>query len=266
MPLLSKKKSKRGRRPLRFKRFKKGVTAGVKKYVKRAIHANIENKIQNIDAVNSFGSTQEDPNLGAYPMMPYTGLWTISQNVLQNGRVGNRIRPVKVVLNYVLTPNAYSAISNPNPYPVVVDLFLGYHRQNPSLLPNSGLFNELFQRGNSQVAPQGLLDDVIADVNRDAFVVLKRWQHRVFYADAVGTGSNANAQYHANNDFKMCVMNKLNITKYVPKRIFFNDSGAMTNRGLFLWYQAVPATGGVGAAGIQPATMRFWVHFEYEDA
>jgi len=268
---MAKSKQRKGVKP-RGRYYRKRTTGttnlstAVKSYVKRQIRSNIENKIQNVEGINSFGSIQEDSTLGAFPMCPYTGIWSIGQGVTQNTRVGNVIKPVRVMLKYVMYPNPYNATTNPAPYPVEVDLMLGYHRQNPSLIPNSTLINELFQNGNTQTPPVGDVGDLVSDINKDAWIIKKRWRHKIGFASATGTGSQVGAQYHSNNDFKFNVVKKINITKLLPAKLHFNDGGSMTDRGLFLMFQAVPATGGVGAAVVTPVTIHYWVHFEYEDA
>lgn len=267
--LIQKKRPRIVRR--RVKRSNKGVSLAVKKYVKTSIHKNVENKIVNINSGDNFGNVNNTPALSAYPMMPYSGYWTISQSVGQNGRIGNEITMRKVTLNYVLRPQIYNATSNPYVAPFHVDLFLGYIKRSPALIPSTGDIGLLFQNGNSAIAPAGNLNDLISDVNKDYWVIKKRWRHKIGCSNNQGTGSTAPAsaqfQYFANNDFQLNVVKKMDITKLLPtKKIRFNDSDATSQKNLFFFYQAVYADGSTSTSAIEMAHIDFWIKFEYEDA
>ncbi len=246
---------------------KSSVSAGVKKYVKRALHTTIENKCVQVNGGNSFSGVQESPEFNAYPMCPYNGYWTIPQGVGQGGRIGNQIKTRKVTLNYVLRPLPYQASSNPAPQPCEVQLMLGYVKNTPCFLPIPGDINQLFQSGSSVTAPVGSLRDIISVVNTDYWVIKKRWTHKIGYAYNGGTGANNGNQFFANNDFQLNVVKKIDMTKFIPKTHIFNDSFGSTNtKNLFLMYYAVPSDGGTYSSTGLVANIEFWVDFHYEDA
>jgi len=243
------------------------VSVAVKKYVKNTIHDKIENKCVQIQFSLAFGTVLEDPGLGAFPMCPLSSYWTINQGVGQGARVGNVIKPRKVMLNYILRPMPYDLATNPNTYPTDIQLFLGYVKNTPSFVPIPGDFSYLFQNGSSSSGPVGNLRDNIAVINKDYWVIKKRWFHKIGYALNDGTGGVAGSQYFANNDYKMSVTKRLDITKYIPKTIHFNDAVATTNnRNLFFFFQAVAANGGVLPATTLSTHIDYWIDFEYEDA
>jgi len=243
------------------------VSAGVKKYVKNQIHKNIENKSQTVNFSEDFGNFLQSTTMHAYPMTPYSGYMSIGAGVLQNNRIGNQIRTVKVMLNYVLRPNPYSALSNAGPAPVEVEMFLGHLKQFPSTLPTLTDFNNFYQVGNTSVAPTGNLNDLAQTVNKDYFVIKKNWRHKIGYANNAGTGANVAYQTFANNDFKLNIVKKLNITKMCPQLVQFNDSSpTATSRGLFLWYQGVSSAGNILANTQTPVHIDFWLEYVYEDA
>jgi len=243
------------------------VTTNIKRYVKKQIHKNIENKMQNVNFSEDFGNFLQSTSMHSYPITPYTGYLQIGHGVLQNNRVGNQIRTAKVMLNYVLRPNPYSALNNAGPAPVEIEMFLGYLKQFPSTLPTPGDFNNFYQVGNTSVAPTGNLNDLASSVNKDYFVIKKQWRHKIGYANNAGTGSNVAYQTFANNDFKLNIVKKLNITQHVPKLIQFNDaSPTATSRGLFFWYQGVSSAGNILANTQTPVHIDFWIDFSFEDA
>jgi len=262
-----KRVSRKGKRSSAVSRRKSSVTVGVKNYVNNIVNRQIENKCTQIQFSLAFGNVLEDPGLGAFPMCPLSSYWTINQGVGQGGRVGNVIKPVKVMLNYVLRPMPYDALTNPNTYPCDVQLFLGYVKNTPSFVPIPGDFSYLFQAGSSSLGPVGNLRDNIAVINKDYWVIKKRWFHKIGYALNDGTGGVVGSQYFANNDYKMAVTKRLDITKYIPKTIHFNDAVATTNnKNLFFFFQAVAANGGLLPATTLSTHIDYWIDFEYQDA
>jgi len=221
----------------------------------------------NVNAGASFGNVLESPDLSAYPMLPYTGYGTIPQGITQGARLGNEVRVKKLMLNYVLRPTPYSALTNPFPEPVEVDLFLGYVNQVPGFLPVPGDFTYLFQNGSSSAAPAGTLRDLISTVNKDYWTIKKRWRHKLGYASNNGTGSIANLQFSNNNDFNLNVVRKMDITKLVSKKLKFLDAAnTLQGKNLFFFYQAVSANGGQSSSTTLSCNIEFWIDLQFEDA
>jgi len=244
-----------------------GVTVAVKKYIKKTISANVENKMANANYAGAFGNAVANPSLYSYPMTPYTGYMTIGQGVQQNQRIGNSIKVKRAILRYVLRPMPYDAGSNPFPAPVQVDLYLGRTRLCGGDLPITGDMTTLFQNGNTSFGPVGNLNDLISETNKDYWHIAKRWSHKVGTADSYGSGSTAGAQYFANNDFKLNVVRKMDITKHYPKILKFNDgTNQVQGNGLFLFYQCLNASGGTNGSTTMPCHITFWIDVRYEDA
>lgn len=251
------------------KKSTKKVSKSVKKYVKKQIHKNIENKIVSINQTLAFGNITESPDLNLYPVLPYSGYTSIPQGVTQGGRLANRCRVMKVLLKYVLHPLAYDPIVNPNPVVTEVQLFLLRLKQSPGLLPTAGNIASIVQLGGSSVSLSGNLSDIaINSWNKDLFGEVKTWTHKLGYASATGTGAVAGAQYYSNNDFKLNVIKRMDITKYVAKTMVFDDSGSThLGKNIFFGFQCVNA-GSMGILGstITPARITYWIDIIYEDA
>jgi len=246
---------------------KLGVSSAVKSYVKRTIGANIENKTMSVNYAGAFGNCVANPSMYSYPITPYTGYLTISQGVGQNGRTGNSIKIKKAMLRYILRPQNYDVTNNPFPAPVHVDMYLGRTRVCSGDQPIAADFNALYQSGSTSLAPVGSINDLVSEVNKDYFTIKKRWSHKLGFANSQGTGGIAVAQYFANNDFSLNIIRKMNITKYMPKILKFNDAtNQVQGDGLFLWYQAVNAGGGINGSTVLPAHITFWIELTYEDA
>jgi len=262
-------KNKR-RKPLRKKNNKKtgqpSVSLTIKKYVNTAIHKMAENKCVQIQGSRSFGTILQSPDLGVYPLAPLSTFWTIGQGVGQGQRIGNQLKTRRVMLNYVLRPNFYNATSNDQPLPQEVNMFLGYVKNTPSQLPIASDFSFLYQNGNTTSAPSGTVRDLISVINTDYWVIKKRWTHKIGYASNTGSGSIPQAAYLANNDFKMNVVKRMDITKYLPRTISFQDTAITSlQKNLFFFQQSIMATGNLGSAIQQPTNIDFWIDYQYED-
>lgn len=265
------KNMRKRRAPLRKRsaagKGKTSVSVGVKKYVKKAISAEIENKSVQINQQVSFGNYNESPDFNAFPMNPQNSFWTLGQSVGAGGRVGNRIKIKSVHLSYVLRPNPYDVTFNPNPVPVNVLLYLGYVKNAPSFAPVAADFLGFFQSGSGVQAPFGTLKDTVAVINKDYWVIKKKWMEKIGYAANDGTGSIAGNQYFQNNDYKMNAVRRMDITKLCHKTCVFNDgTGGVLNRNLFFMYEAVSASGFATGATTLTANIDYWIDFVYEDA
>jgi len=246
---------------------KPNVSVAVKKYVNRMIHTDQENKVVNFQQQLSFGNSLNNSSLYAHPILPYTGFGTISQGITQGTRIGNEIKIRKVMLKYVLRPTGYDVGSNPFPAPVEVEMFLGRTRGVPGEIPVVVDFNNLFQSGGTTFGPAGNLNDLLSEVNLDYWTIKKRWRHKIGFAGNNGTGAIAASQYFNNNDFKLNVVKKLNITKLCPKTLKFNDSNnTVQGPGLFFFYQALNAGGGTNGSTALPCHITYWIDIHYEDA
>lgn len=266
---MKKKSQKRGGKSKRAAGRKgSAVSVAVKSYVKKTLARNIENKSAQIQYSASLYGYAGSPTLNQFPLTPYTGFMTISQSVLQNGRVGNEIKVKKLMYNYVLRALAQDVAINPSPQPMEVQIIFAHTRDQPALIPSVGDYQSLFQLNNTSAPPQGTLEDLCSPFNKDYWNILKVVNHKIGYATAEGSGNQPTAQYFANNDFKLNVVRRINLTKYAPKIIKFNDANnTPTTKGVFVFFNVLPA--GQSAAlnnTTLPVRVHSYVTLDYEDA
>jgi len=267
MPVFRKKRYTRKPRnvPRRKRTYqRKPQMAPIKRMVSKMIHKNVENKVEQIVAQNNIISSYAyNGALLTLSMIPYS---VIAQGTGQGDRIGNTIRPRSVYFNYVLHPVPYAAGNNPTPVPQDVIIFFGKVKNSRAQQPISTDFGKLWQSGDTSRGPFSTTLDLIQDVNKDWFTVYKILRHKVGYANYQGLGSNVNPQYYANNDYKQNVIRKINITKYVPKVIKFNDTTSQpTNDGLWMWAMCVNNDGTTNSTNA-PCYMDYTLNFTYEDA
>lgn len=241
------------------------VSTAVKKYVKRTIHSNLENKIANVTSsgnpITSYGSNS---SLFVVSCCPYSA---IAQGTGQGSRVGNEIKTRQCYFNMVLRPANYNVSTNPFPIPQIVIVMFGKVKNSRAQQPVNSDFAKLWQTGSTSQAPYSNTLDLIATLNKDWFTVYKTFQFKIGYAQTdAASGANPAYEYYQNNDYKFNVIKKINLTKMMPKTFKFNDTTSQpTNDGLWMWSMCVPADGSSGSASI-PTYMDFNMTYVYEDA
>ena len=260
---------KSSRRPYTRKSTKKRstVSSKIKKYVKRQIHKNIENKKIFVQQGSAFGSINNNTSMYMFPMLPQTGIWSIPLGVTNGNRIANKISIRKVVLRYTLNALAYDAVTNTSCMPCEVDMFLGNVKQYRGQLPTSTDLGSLFDGGSTSYAPVASLIDLTSPINTDYWDIKKRWRHKVGNSNVTGSGAQAGAQYFANNDFPLNIVKTLNITKLCPKTVTFNDSVAsQQGPNLYFFYQALFANNNVMNGSQTPLRINYNIEVQYEDA
>lgn len=255
------------RRPRR-KAPKRKVTKVVKQYVARAIRRNVENKVVQYSGTYQVGNILNSSTLQALPLAPYSTYMNLVQGFSQDTRVGNRVRPTKVMFNYTLRANPFDGTSNLSPRPCYVQLFFGYVKSQKAVLPPAGAYGGLYQNGASQIGPQGNLTDLVRPINTDFWKIHKIVTHKIGNASVSGTGGLASYEYFSNNDFKISAFKRMNVTRFLPKQFIFNDGASSTvqNGNCFVFMQAVAADGITISGSQLPVTLDWQIVCEYEDA
>lgn len=248
-------------------RRKSSVGVAVKKYVKRAIHANVENKRALYNASFSVGNIGNSSTLYARPLTPAAGFLTINSGTGQGDKIGNRCKTMKAMLRYTLFPLGYDAVSNPLPIPQEVLIIIGYAKQTPCTIPTGVQVGSLFQNGSASSPPQGDLGDLIQPYNHDVWTIKKVIRHKIGNGAVEGTGANFGNQFYNNNDFKLNAYRSINITDIYPKNLIFNDGGNnLQNAGLFIMIESINANGTVAGALNTSVFFDWALDLEFEDA
>jgi len=266
MPLNGKRRNYRKKRGVK-KTYKKraNLTLATKRYIKRTIHSQIENKTETDRQIGQvITSYNISPTLWTESMIPYVN---IPQGTGQGERIGNVIRTMKCVFKYVLYPAPYSVALNPIPLPNEVMVFFGKVKNSRAQQPVASDYARLFQSGETTLAPTSQLMDLILDINKDWWTIYKVFRHKIGRSITTGTGNNIAASYYANNDFKLNVVKSVNLTKHCPKLVRFNDGTSQpTNDGLWAFAMCVNADGSFSNFNQAPVAMDYSIHYSYEDA
>lgn len=156
----------------------------------------------------------------------------LQQGDLQADRVGNQVTTQKNIFSFVATLLPWNASTNANPRPVYLTAWVfsikgGQYGTTVGDVENL-VKSRFFNTGNSY---SGFLDNVvdqIRTVNEDVFTLHAK---KVFklgnastFASGAGGATPTSAQGYTNNDFSMIVKYDMDVTKFTPKTIRYNDN------------------------------------------
>ena len=198
----------RGRVPVRprmpMRRYARRVPAkkGLVSLIKRVATSTEEKKESNQFSLNT--PLPSFLNAGwttsSIPICPFATGFIIPQGTGQGQRVGNQIRTQKCVVRGIIHPNAYDAVTNPQPIPIEIRMILFKDKFFRSGQP-SAVALDLFQNGSTVLPPQNDLADMILDLNRDRYQIYHDQILKVGNADYSGSGTLLIFQSFTNNDF-----------------------------------------------------------------
>ena len=202
----------------------------------------------------------------------------ITQGSGQGQRIGNSIRMKQSIVSGCMYPQPYSATENKNPEPLEVVMYIFSVKPNINVSTQANLqqnvLQKFFQYGNNSFAISGLMAEIMYPVNTDIVTLYKKRIFKVGNAayynwDGSGTPNNPNNQF-INNDFALNRKFRIDVTKYVPPRITWNDGEAVpTSRAVYCLIIPYYAAGGAplnpGTTNIAPLHVNCNVTVKYTD-
>lgn len=246
----------------------KGVSKPFKAMVNRAIARTEEKKESQLYSINT--PLPSVANAGwtasSISIAPSSTGFVIPNGTGQGNRIGNVIRTKKAVIKGILHQNTYDATTNSQPQPVQVRMLIFKDKFNKSGQP-AAVALDLFQTGSTAVGPANDLADQMLDVNKDRYQVYHDQTFKLGFANFGGLGNNTSFQSFSNNDFQLNCEFEVDVTKFIPKTIMYNDTAAapMTDN---LWMIFIPsfAAGGTMPANSTACNMSWSGSYQYTDA
>jgi len=253
----------------------RGVSAPIKSTIQKEVDRQLKVQVEPkqvtdfknlvLSSYNNFGLMA----MSIVPLTPYTGFCEVPQGNADGERIANRIRTVKAILSVAIWPSAFNSLTNPYAIPRELQLFILSRKINGTVRPTnlSGLvdYNDASQGLTGSLQD---LCDVKMGINTSLYTVHKIVTKKLGYA-AWPSGANGYADNNngfVNNDFSLNHVFSIDITKYFPKEILFNDEALdPTSRMTFMYVQIVPADGQPGDDGQDGAQMYMRTDFTYTD-
>lgn len=276
----TKKVIKKAVRSAKRKQFARAVTSVMyKKAESKVVNYFVEDKpLYNILSADWDGSVV---NLLPQVAGSSATCYTITQGDTQGQRVGNQILPVSLKLSGVIRCNpSFDTTTNYNPCPLRVTMWLVKLRKHltDSIADLDNIVNNsFFENGSTAIGMVGSNLDIIREVNKSQIDVVYKRTFKVGMGNyisgfAVANANNANNQFN-NNDFSMSTMFKANLSKYLPKKLVFNDGTDTPTSARKMWLMFtvaradsnIPLTSGGSTTGPIPAYIDINAQFEYKD-
>lgn len=251
------------------------VSKTIKRYVKATIHKEIENKRFTIEVAKTLSAPSNPTNFQSgniYQLTPSNAtnsLYTIPQSLTQGGRTGNKVSLRSAMFRYVMYPTPYNVTSNPDPKPLNIGIYIFSVKRGVLGLTVADAWNifngTIFANGSSSNGTVNNLYDLVSPINTDVVQIhyrkVLKLQCSEFYTP------NATQVNFNNNDYKYNCMGKINVGKYLPKNIVFNDAdNNSTSKQVFMIVCPYFANGTTIPSTTFPCAMFFGMDVQYEDA
>lgn len=253
----------------------------LRKYVLKQVHRNVENKMRMSGGSGLIMPTTH-PNYQTHCIFPLTPYYEAGLSATQNlditqgtgisNRIGNNITTRSGYLRAVIYPRAYGATDNVAPGPINVTFWIfklksGQTDSSGNVLAT--LQTNWFKNNNSVGGIQNNLADDVMIPNDSAVTILKRKVYKLGVSETVaGSGGVAAAQYQMNNDYKYNHIIRMNLTKYLRKKIKYQDNNTMPlTATTWLAITVAKADGSAFANNVQiPAAYNLEYDYRFEDA
>lgn len=232
------------RRPRRAASRRPKVSKGIKSYVKKAIHRQIENK-QYMDksANNTVTTASSNGTPNGKQLIP--GLTAGTTNYQ---RIGDVVKIVKGQAKMTVNLLPYNATTNALSTPVIVKVFilraLDYNATQASYSTYS--WSELFRGNNGNYGFSNSPIDFLAPINNDKWRLLTSRTFKLGAASATSTGQVGTGGYYDNSPMSKTLT--INWGKYVRKQLKFGTDNNCQNDNCIMAIQAVYADGSASAS------------------
>lgn len=248
------KYSRRARVPKNFKR-----------YVKKTIAGNIENKRYIVYGNNG---TITGPTASVPPTFNLFCLPQVNQGTAQGQRIGDKIRIKRCRVSYQISQAPYDPTTNKDSECLITVLILKAKNTNAGVVPSQN-WDNLFEVGTGTVSWQGTAMDTLFEINENLWTVVYKKVH------LIGT--------YKGNDFTGISSYRLpgNESNYVVRRSFalplkhikklqcYNDNVSSIPQTDNLWMYAYASpleANGSYTASNTPARISYHMNWTYEDA
>lgn len=252
------------------------ASKSLRKMVQSIVSRNIENKSRQsaleMNCLYPQPGVTGLPFTGLIPLTPYDSTGTPAGSTIQilqgtgaGSRVGNMIKTKYANLKGVLTPYPLSTTLNPRPNPLEVCIWIfklkDMKNGNGIIQAQDLINNDFFQSNNSTTGVTGSMINVVQTINKDTVHLFYKRVFKVGFAAGQAGGSIANNDFHYNRKFN------INITKYLPKTIKFDDNTENPSVNHVYAYIAPFRADGTVETGLQYGCTCDWeLNYVYEDA
>lgn len=239
----TKKKTKKTRR----KTTRTNLTKTIKNEIDRTLNRKAEKKETGMDPELYLWNGN---NATMSPAVDLTKCLQIPQGTSNGTRIGDSINVTNATLKLVVRAPVDTG-------PVILQLFIGKLKPDPSKLPDAINLSQIFEDGAITKPADGTFSSLLRSVNKNLFTIYN------YKKIKIGVASHALPAY-SNNDFNIFKLMKIPLKSLMGKATYSIDGGTVTNKNLFMFCNFVNLQG-VAVSGIHNPVIEYWVDLEYND-
>jgi len=250
-------------------RSKVGGKVKASKAFKAKVKAIIEREAEKKQKDSWISQTGFGPGTSCLPisLTPNASTLTISQGSGVDQRLGNKVKIHKAMFRGYFSPAVYDALVNPAPQPMFVKMYFLTDKTAPTSATNPSAGGTGFYRQGATTSDMnGAQMDPVKEINTERFTVYGTRIFKVGWETfASGSGQAPTKGLYANNDFSMGPRFEIDVTKWMPKHIVWNDTSVTPTSRLL--YCVLEATGVVDANAGPATTTNVCgaIHLTYTD-
>lgn len=252
--------------------------ASLSKKVNRILRS-VEKKFARVEGTTDLVSTGAASFDGqVFAVAPTTTVQDAKAIVLAQGDgqaniTGNKVTTEKNIFSFVATLKPWNASTNANPRPLYLTYWVVSVRGGSYSTVVADVVSQIksrfFNSGNSFAGFSDSVLDQIRTVNDDVFILHEKKTFKLgnasTFASGAGGATPTSAQGYTNNDFSMIVKFDVDLTKYTPKTIRYNDNDA-TQFGNQKWiFFTMQNCDGSAISASVPVELWYNHHYMYSD-
>jgi len=261
------------------KSWKKSVARVVKKTLSSHVEVKSASYVSTVTPVNTLAGSSSMIGTNVIPVSPYWDstiatdrFLRISQGTGEANRVGNVIRTKSCKGKIVIYPKPYNVANNPSDSnrPTLVT-FWCVSPKNKFMSPSTAANRfdiGLFDNGNTVDGYRSQLLDLVQPINNDLFTLHFKRTYKLGHATYDnGIAGDGDQEFWTNNDYKMNHIINFDFTKFMPKRIVYQDGDDIPNcKTLYLFVGIAKADGSsYSSSSNYPVDMYLNLDFRYTD-
>lgn len=222
------------------------VSKTIKRYVKRTIAAQAENKFTVVRAVNQVVPTVAGTTPYAVSLLPSLA---VSNN--RYSRQANKIRVKKLTIQGRLNLLPYNAVSNPEACPIAVKIWILSVSQYKSIgaFSGSSAATAFFNESTGGTGFSGNTLDLISQVSDD----FKVYATKTIQLGCTGATNNfASTSVHAFDNSNFSAGYYFDVSKHI-KMLSYGDTSSASipeNRNMWIVMQPITLSGGAASTAI----------------
>jgi len=241
------------------KTVKKSSGLATKAYVKKLIHANIENKVYNAWDVNR---TIPSALSGTTAPAAVYLLPQLSQGTGAGQRIGNEVKLVGGYVRGFVNLLPYNSVTNPFVHQHVRIMIISYKQDNIATAPT---WSNLFEGNSSSNGFQANMLDMLFDINKTEYTL---HYSKVLQLGAASQSNQTNGvagQFFDKAPFSAKF--SFDLGKKYKGKLLFDDaiSSVPSNKNMFMVFQSVNSDGSASSL-LVPAEFHYQAQWKYEDA